>query len=115
MRMELELARPGVEHHGHAEPRAEPRGIAPEGEERPAGGAEQEGEQPLAVVQDERAQRSRQREDDVKVWDRQELGQAGIEPPRFPEGLAFRAVAVAARVVRRPRVAAVVADVEVAA
>ena len=51
--------------------------------------------------------RRRQREDDVEIRHRQELGLALGEPLLCCCGLAFRAMAITARVIGNPRIAAV--------
>ena len=113
--VKLEVAGPGVEHGRHAEVRAEPGGIAADGEEPLSGGAEPQGEETLAVAQGHGAESGGEREDDVEVVARHEAGHARLDPARLAQGLALRAVAIAAGVVRRAGVPALVAHVEVPA
>src|SRR5882724_10750915 len=54
--VELEVARPRVEHGGHPEASAEATGVEAEGEERAGGGPEEEREEAAAMAQDERAE-----------------------------------------------------------
>jgi len=113
--MEAEVAGPGVQHHRHAELGTETRGIPCEREERLGGCGEEQVEDRLAVSHRHRAKLGREGEDDVEVAYREQTLQALVDPSGLREGLALRAVTVAARVVGRLVVATRGAHVEVPA
>jgi hypothetical protein len=102
MRVVLQGLTPGVENHGHAELGAEMPGIGRDGGERLRGRAEQDRIDRGLILEGDLADRHRQREDDVEVGHRQQLGLPLREPlgPRQP--LAFGTVTVAAGNGRRP-------------
>src|SRR4051812_25391239 len=93
---------PGMENHGHAELGAEMPGVGRDGGERLGGRAEQDRIDRSLVLKGNLADRRRQREDDMEVRPRQQLGLPLCEPlgPRHP--LAFGTVTVAATNGRRP-------------
>ena len=79
------------------------------------GGLEQEAVDLPRVLQGDRAERRRERKDDVKIFDGQQFRLPGLHPLRGGGGLALGAVAVAARVVGDLLMAAVVALLDVSA
>jgi hypothetical protein len=89
--------------------------IAREGLERVDGALKQQGVDEARTVLSECVERMGQREDDVKVRDRQQLRAAGLDPAGLGQRLALRTVSVAAGVVDGPRGAAAVAALEMAA
>jgi hypothetical protein len=93
---------PAVEDGGEADARAQMFGIGGDGGQRLGGGAEQQAIDKGLVVERDRADRSRQGEDDVIVGNRQEFSFAFCEPLSCGRALALRAVAVAAGNGRRP-------------
>jgi hypothetical protein len=82
--------------------------ITAKGEPRVRRGAEQQGVDHARVPLGQGVQRVRQREDDVKVRNRQEVSLPRREPPLFGERLAFGTVAVATGVVAETHGAAAV-------
>ena len=76
MRMEVQLAGPGVQHCRNAELSAEPARVVAEREQRRRGGLKQEVEYELAIADRNGAQRTRKGEDDVKVRHGQRAGLA---------------------------------------
>jgi hypothetical protein len=113
--VELQVAGPGVQHGRDAGDGAETGGVAPQGEERPGSGAEQNCEDQPSVAEGERAQGGRQGEDDVEVVGVEDARHAPLDPARLAQALALGAVTVTAGVVGRALVAAGRAGVEVSA
>ena len=83
-------------------------GIAAEGEQRISGRAKEQRVDDARIALGEGIERVRQREDHVKVRNRQQLRAASLDPPGTCLGLARGTVTIAARVEREPRGAAVV-------
>ena len=75
--------------------------------QRLGGGAEQDGVDHRPVLEGDRADRRRQGEDRIEVWDGQKLGAPRRDPGFARLTLAFGAMAVSARVVGDCRMAAV--------
>ena len=103
-----------MENHGHAELGAEMPGIGRDGGEGLGGRAEQDRIDHGLVLEGDLADRRRQREDDMEVRHRQQLGLPLREPlgPRQP--LAFGTVTVAAGVVSDARCATIIALLDMA-
>ena len=93
---------PAVEHGGGADASAEVPGIGGDRQQRLGRGAEQEVVDDRLVLVGDRGDLGRQREDDVEIADRQQIGLAGGEPILRRRALALGAMAVAARNGRRP-------------
>jgi hypothetical protein len=108
-----ELAGPGVKDGGDSELGAE--GLLGEEGEGGSGRGEEEGVELPGMAQPERSELGGKCEDDMVVSDGEDALGAGFDPPGLGEGLAVRAVAIPAGVVVGLLVAAVRADVEVAA
>ena len=106
---------PGVEHGGGADAGAEMPGIGGDGEQRLGRRAEQQVVDHRLVLVGDRGDLGRQGEDQVEVADRQQIGLAGGKPVPRRRALALGAMAVAARVVRDPAVAAILAALDMAA
>jgi hypothetical protein len=87
---------PGVEHGGQADPGAEMLRVGRNGDERLGRRLEQQVVDDGLVLVGDVADRGRQREDYVEVWDRQQLGFPVGKPLLGSNGLALRAVAIAA-------------------
>jgi hypothetical protein len=85
VRMEMELARPGMKHHRDAELGAEALRITPEGEQGLRRAREEHVEDRLARAPRHGAQLRRQREDDVEVVHGQEALDALVDPARLPQ------------------------------
>ena len=106
---------PGVEHGGEADAGAEMLWIGADDEQRLGRRAEQQIVDHRLVLIGERGDLGRQGEDHVEVVDRQQIGLAGGEPILRRPALALGAMAVAARVVSDPAVAAILATLDMAA
>ena len=100
---------PGVEHGGDADAGAEVPGIGGDREQRLGRGAEQQVVDHRLVLIGDVGDLGRQREDDVEVADRQQIGLARGEPVPCRRALALGAMPVAAGVVGDAAVAAVLA------
>ena len=90
---------PGVEHGGHAEVAAEMTGVAANARERGGRGLKEPPIEQPGVALRERVECVGEREDDVEVRNRENLVPACGKPALGGQALAFRAVAVATRVV----------------
>ena len=97
---------PGVQHGEEPERGAQMLRIRADGAQGLCGAAEEEGVHDRLVLVGDRRDLVRDGEDDVKILSLQQLGLAGLQPPRPGQGLALGAVAIAARVVGRARVPA---------
>ena len=106
---------PGVKHGGDADARAQMLGVRRDRHHRLGGGAEKQIVDDRLVLPGDVGDLGRQREDDMEIADRQQVGLALGQPGFRGGGLALRAVAVAAGVVGDPEVAAVIAAIDVAA
>jgi hypothetical protein len=106
---------PGVEHRGGADAGAEVPGIGGDREQCLGGGAEQQVVDHRLVLVSDRSDLGGQREDQVEVADRQQIGLAGGEPVSRRRALTLGAMAVATRVVRNPAVAALFAALDMSA
>ena len=106
---------PGVEHGGDADPRAQMLGVRRDRHHRLGGGAEKQIVDDRLVLPGNVCDLGRQREDDVEIADRQQVGLALGQPGFCGGGLTLRAVAIAAGVVGDPEIAAVIAAIDVAA
>jgi hypothetical protein len=95
-----------VQHGGDADPRAEAPGVGGDGERRLGRRLHQEVVDHALVLIGDVAQLARQRVDDVKVWDGQQLRFAVGQPSPRRRSLALRTMPVAARVVSDDRMAA---------
>jgi hypothetical protein len=104
-----------VQHRGDADERAEALRVAGDVEQGRGHRLEQQREQALAVVRDQRAELGGQREDDVEVRDGQRPLHARLHPACLSQRLALRAVTVAAGIVSGAHDAAAWAHVEVSA
>ena len=99
VRVELKGLAPGVQHGQHAGAGAEVLGVRGHFEHRLGGAAEQQVVDHPGIAQGDRVEGIRQREDQVEVRHREQLGGAGLQPPCRGRGPAGGAVAVAAGVV----------------
>ena len=90
---------PCVQHGGDADPRAEAPGVGGDGERRLGRRLHQEVVDHALVLIGDVAQLARQRVDDVKVWDGQQLRFAVGQPSPRRRSLALRTMPVAAGVV----------------
>jgi len=104
-----------VEHGGGADASAEVPGIGGDRQQRVGGRAEQEVVDDRLVLVGDRGDLGRQREDDVEIVDRQQIGLAGREPILRSGALTLGAMAIAARVVGDAAVAAILAALDMAA
>ena len=87
---------PAVEHGGGADASAEVPGIGGDREQRLGGGAEQQVVDDRLVLVGDRGDLGRQREDDMEIADRQQIGLAGREPILRRRALTLGAMAIAA-------------------
>ena len=99
MRVEEQLPRPGVQHHGDAQLRLQ--AAAPQLQQRLARPLEQGAEEGLGLVAHQAPQLPRQREHHVEVRHRQHPLRARTNPLLLRQRLALGAVPVPAGVVRR--------------
>ena len=106
---------PAVEHGGGADASAEMPGIGGDRQQRLGGRAEQQVVDDRLVLVGDRSDLGRQREDDVEVADRQQIGLAGGKPIPCRRTLTLWAMAVAARVVGDAAVAAILATLDMPA
>ena len=109
MRVMGQRRAPGVQHGGEADAGAKVLRVGGDGDERLGRGLEQEVVDDRLVLVGDVGDRRRQREDDVIVRHRQQLGLALGEPFLGRRALALGAVAVAAGVVGDERVRALLA------
>jgi hypothetical protein len=109
------IAAPQLCSRGGADPGTEVLGIGGDGEQGLGRGAEQQVVDDRLVLVGDRSDLGRQDEDQVEVADRQQIGLAGGEPVLCRCPLTLGAMAVAARVVGDPVVAAVLAALDMAA
>jgi hypothetical protein len=115
VRMMVEVLAPGMEDCGEADLGTEVLRIGGDGDQSLGGGFEQEAVDRRLVLIRDGSDRCRQREDDVKVGDREQLGFASGEPLRRSAPLAPGAVAVATRVVGDAGMGTVLATLDVPA
>ena len=115
MRMVRHRRSPGVEHGGDADARAEVLGIGGDRQHRLRRRLEQQVVDQRLVLERDVGDLGRQREHDVEVADRQQIGLAFGKPCPRRRALALRAVPVAAGVVGDPPLAAVLAGLDVTA
>ena len=111
----LEVLPPGVEDGQEADLRPE---VLRVGGDLPQGlgdGAEEQAVDRPRVLQRDRSQRRREREDHVEVVDGQQFGSPVLHPFRGGAGLTLGAVAIAARVIRDPPMPAPVACLDMPA
>ena len=106
---------PGVEHGGDADARTQLLGIGSDGQHGLRGGLEQQVVEQSLVVERDGGDLGGQREHEVEIADRQQVGLARGEPGPRGGALALGAVAVAAGVVGDPPMAAVGAGLDVPA
>ena len=106
---------PGVEDGGEADARAQMLRVGGDRDEGLGGDPEQEVVDGGLVLERDGADRSRQGEDDVIVWNRQKLRLAFFEPLPRRRALALRAVAIAAGIVGDAFVRAVLAALDMSA
>jgi hypothetical protein len=96
VRVVMKILPPGVEHGKEADLGPEVLGIGSDGTQRIGGRAEEDVVDRGLVLEGDRRDLRRQREDDMEVWHGQQLGLPLVEPLRSCQPLALRAVAVAA-------------------
>jgi hypothetical protein len=108
VRVQVQIARPGVQDRGHAKLRglAEPSRVAPERQQRLGGALEQQVEDEGAVALGQLVQLAGQSEDDVEVVHRQDAIEPLLHPARSAQRLALGAVAVTTGIVGGPLEAA---------
>ena len=113
--MVFEFLVPRVQHAEEADFGAETPRVAGDLEQGLGAGSKQQIVERLFIGESERRERVRQRENDVEVARRQNLGTPRIEPAMAGVGLALRAVPIAARVIRNGAASAAGAFVDVSA
>src|SRR6202158_3679683 len=109
MRMMGERRTPSMENRGDADAGAEMPGVGGDGDQGLGRYLKQDIVDCRLVLIRDIADRRRQREDQVIVWHRQQIGLASRQPFLRHSPLALRAVPVAAAVVRYPGVCALLA------
>src|SRR5208283_4034271 len=112
--MMMEVLAPGMEHGQEADPRAQMFGVGGDSQEGFGRSAKEHAVNDPLVLEGQGRDRPGQREDDVKVLDRQQLAGALFEPRRAGGALALRAMAIAAGAIGNRAVAAAVALFDVA-
>lgn len=95
----VQVLAPGMEHGEEADLGAEMLGIGGDGAQRLGCGPQQDGVDRLLVVEGNLGDLCRQREHDMEVRHRQQLGLPRRQPVFAGLALALRAVPVAARVI----------------
>src|SRR5258708_16807741 len=100
MRMKLELLVPGMEHAEEADLSPEMSGVASDFEKRFRAGTKQQTIDHFFVLQSQRSQLRRQREDDVDVGRGQQFAASRRDPAFARPGLTLRAMAIRATVIR---------------
>ena len=89
MDVPTEVLSPRVQHHGDADLPAEPAWIAPELEQRPGGGLEQQAVDERGLAPGEGVEFVRQGEHDMPVADVEELVALALDPADLRERLAL--------------------------
>ncbi len=112
--MMMQVLSPGMEHRHEADPRAQVFGVGGDLQQGFRRGAKEHAVNYPLVLEGQGSDHLRQREDDVKVFDRQQLGGALFEPRRAGSAPALRAMAIAAGTIRDRAMAATVALFDVA-
>lgn len=115
VRMVRHRRSPGVEHRGDADARAEVSWVGGDGQHRLRCRLEQQVVDERLVLERDVGGLGGQREHDMEVADRQQVGLALGQPRPCGRALALRAVPVAAGVVGDPPLAAVLASLDVTA
>jgi hypothetical protein len=92
----VEVLPPRVQHGEHADLGPEVPRVARDGEQRLGDGTEEKPVDETLVLQCDRADRVRKREDDVKVWHREEIAFLILEPLCAGARSALRTVAIPA-------------------
>src|SRR5260370_42196026 len=100
--MMMQVLSPGMEHRHEADPRAQVFGVGGDLQQGFRRGAKEHAVNYPLVLEGQGSDHLRQREDDVKVFDRQQLGGAFFEPRRAGSSPALRAMAIAAGTKTRP-------------
>jgi hypothetical protein len=106
---------PGVEHGAHTEVAAEMLGIAAERQQRGGGGLKQQAVDQAGVALREGIEGAGEREDDVEVGDREDLGLESEPPPPLPRARRRVHAALAGRGARVSSPAQTPIDEEIAA
>ena len=112
--MMMQILSPGMEHRHEADSRAQMFGVGSDLQEGFRRGAKEHAVNYPLVLEGQGRDHLRQREDDMKVFDRQQLASALFEPRRAGCALALWAMAIAAGTIHDRAVAATVALVDVA-
>ena len=99
VRVELKVLAPGVQHGQHAGLGTQVLGIGGHLEHGLGGGPQEQVVDDPRIGQCDRVEGIREREDEMEVRHREQVGGAGLQPPCRGRGLAGGAVAVAAGVV----------------
>src|SRR6202030_1018775 len=114
VRIMMQILSPGMEHRHEADLRAQMFGVGGDLQESLGRGAKEHAVNNPLVLEGQGRDHLRQREDDAKVLDRQQLSGALFEPRRAGGALALRAMAIAAGTIRDRALAAAVALFDVA-
>ena len=115
MRMEKQVLSPTVKYGEKADLGAQMLGIGSDGGQGLGRGSEENAVDEIFVLVSDGSDRFGNREDDVKIVRRQNLGRSFFDPLGTCEGLTLWTVAVAAAVVTGPLVIAAVAALEMTA
>ncbi len=99
MRMIVQILSPGMQDGEETERGSQMAPVAGDGEQGLGGGAKKQVVELLLVMEHQLGDGFRNREDDVKILDRQQFALPAFQPPGPGQGLALGTVAVAAGVV----------------
>src|SRR5580698_8066969 len=114
VRMMMQILSPGMEHRHEADSRAQMFGVGSDLQEGFRRGAKEHAVNYPLVLEGQGRDQLRQREEDVKVLDREQLSGALFEPRRAGGALALRAMAIAAGTIRDRAMTTAVALYDVA-
>jgi hypothetical protein len=114
VRMMMQVLAPGMEYRYEADAGAQMFGIGGDLQKGFGGGAKEQAVNRLLILEGHRRDHLRQREDHVKVLDREQLSGAAVEPRRAGGALTFWTMAIAAGTIGDCAMAAAVALFDVA-
>jgi len=99
MEMLIQILSPGMEDHGGSEVPAQPAWVPPKGVQRVPRALEEEGIEDTGIALGHGIEGVGEGKDPMEIRDGQQVGSAGLDPPRRGQGLARGAVAIPTRMV----------------